>query len=40
MIDDPLGYFKEHGYIIFSAGLICYGLLFSYLQHSYGYYHD
>ena len=40
MIDNPLGYFKDYGHIIFSAGLIVYGLLVSYLQHSYGYDYD
>jgi len=40
MADNDLGLFKDYGYLIFSAGLILYGLLFSYLQHSYGYYHD
>jgi hypothetical protein len=37
MTDNDLGLFRDYGHIIFSAGLILYGLLFSYLQHSYGY---
>lgn len=40
MDDNPLGYFKDYGHIILSAGLICYGLLVSYLQHFYGYDYD
>jgi hypothetical protein len=40
MANNELGLFRDYGHIVFSAGLILYGLLFSYLQQTYGYGHD
>lgn len=36
MEDNPLGYFKDYGHIIFSICIILYGILYTYLAHEYG----